>query len=162
VEAIMVMIAMVAVLLWVARRTSDDRGRRPAAPPPPGSSPKPDAAAEHEARQLAREDAAFIEGMVIGHYVWPARPEEKEREDDEGAHRDLHELAWADGDDVGIEPLDDGDDLDAFDGSGSHGSDGRDGFDALEAVEGFEEEDTGDGAWDDPWDAGFDEDDDGY
>jgi hypothetical protein len=144
--------------------TSADRdGPRPAAPhagtpppaPPPGAPRATDA--DLEAHILRREDAAFVEGMVIGHYVWPARPRDDDRQQVDPS-RD--ELAWALGDDEHAS-FPDGEDEDALDdlapdvgfGMGYEGGYG--------GMADLDEEDADEAAWgngfDDPWDDGFDD-----
>jgi hypothetical protein len=126
--------------------------------PPPGAPRATDA--DLEAHILRREDAAFIEGMVIGHYVWPARPRDDDREQVDPS-RD--ELAWALGDDEDAS-FPDGEDEDAIDdldpdigfGIGYEGT-----YGGTADLDDLDEEDGDEAGWgdgfDDPWDDGFDD-----
>jgi hypothetical protein len=156
-EAALVVVALVAALWWVGRWT-----RTPAPPPTPATTTRrprtearpggvsqptagsrPQTAAEREAQQLAREDAAFIEGMVVGHYVWP--PDLGDREEPDG--RDHAVLAWALGDDPDTSEQLDVLEEEVGDGDEHRVDDGEDSWDGDR-----------DDDWDDGWDDGWDDD----
>jgi hypothetical protein len=199
-EALLVMVLLLVLLWWVGSRRQDDARTPTSRPSPPPAGPaaerpaadRPDADRleadppghlardtdpETEARMRAREDAAFVEGMVVGHYVWPAERKDDDREPPRDRDPDRVE---GDGDvteDAQDEPTGTGVDADTEDvgpevedvyGVGVGEDPYGDGFDHVAEHEGPD-----DGGFDDPdgydeedgYDDGFDTDggyDDGY
>jgi hypothetical protein len=162
-EAVVVVLLVVTIVLLLGA-VGGGGGRR--GNEPPVSSQPPQAPrgtdADLEAHILRREDAAFVEGMVIGHYVWPARPRDDDREQVD--HRD-DELAWALGDD-GDAYLPDGEEdeaLDDLDPDIGFGIGYEGGFGEAAELDEFDAEDADEAGWgdgfDDPWDDGFDDED---
>jgi hypothetical protein len=162
---ILAAIGAIALLWWwLARRPARQDGTAsvpPAAAPGPArtaqSAPPPDPLPERlEEHVRRREDAAFIEGMVVAHYVWPGRDERPAPDPVDRA--ELEELALTLGDDGDPTALDVEDDR--FDDGVGHGAVGGwdDPFTAEDEAADLEDDGSFDG-FDDPFHDGFDEDD---